>query len=1192
MSGVVDLGPLIAGAAVTDPVDPALSATLGGSHPIVLLPVRVETRYADAAGGGRELLVRIWPDQVHVDAHDPRLTAAEAEAGRNFWLADWRSGDDQERRRRAWQALAEHLDPARAAWVARATRPVNAAARPAEAVPDTEPPRVLPTFGTVQLAERPATPVARLLPEAWTATAYAGGQVVAVATGRPITGDPAVGPDSDAPLVHPTVDGDEDNEVAAVDSAMHWLVEFDAAVDIGMALRLPVDAPVDLLLVTGVRQGGPDDGASALAALLDAQRFTAGLGIVEQGTLTNNTDGAPAGWSSADLGSLGEPGRAGDTSIAAHLARALGLEDTHLLGLPGADADSDDALITAVTRTLWPATWGYWLTQFVGLGADGLSVDDCDWAREHAARYLRPSGPWPTLRIGRQPYGLLPTTALTRFRGDARETRLGAILSGLIATGWRPALGRAARVGRGDPATDLVDVLRLDALSDGVSLRRALGPTFAANALEFLSRGVPGDAWLALAARTRSLTEAAGLPAAIAGALLLYEPTAWPVELPLVGDDHTTAMRDLLAADVDAVAAAIDDRPESLLTALVRQCLLREHAIAGMRLIGDSTVAPAHDAELFGFGDSTLGWSAQRARSVDGSTVRARLASTGDPAAAGIEAFRAAALTVAEANAELLAPHVAGALDAASHRVDAWATSLAMRRLADLRADRPTGLLVGGYGWVEGLAPDPIDVAAEPVEGEPGPLRRAADDPGFLHAPSIHQAEVAALLRNAHLAHGGGDDDPFAITITSQRVRLAQRIFDGVRAGRSLGAVLGYLVERDLHERGLDASVDNAREVAPLPGQEALPIPARRLDGLALHQLWSDSEGHAVDHLVAGSQDEALRRRAAGVLRRLGVAVDAAADLLQAEQVHHMVRGNLTAAVNTLGDIDRGLAPPPELDFVRTPRTGTTVTHRVAIVMPVDGAPTGGWADSVSSPWAAIEPALDAWLAQCLGQAAGHDLTVVDAGATEHTVALVDLGLTATDLVRIAGAGESGVAELAARAARTIPGPLSRPTLRAERDVLDLLELGRSLAALVAAARPLDGSKLQPPHADPRPGTDVGELAERVARAEELTRTAITALDAALAGVDTEAVQTAIAAAWGFGLGDATVPATTDETSLRAAADRARRALQARLDEAGAIALTAGGVELADRPGPPRRAAGARLRGAATVRARPTPRTS
>ena len=126
-----------------------------------------------------------------------------------------------------------------------------------------------------------------------------------MATGRPITADPAVGPDIDAPLVHPEVDGDDNHEVAAIDTAMHWLVDFATAEAIGMALRLQVDGPVDVLLVTGVRDGDPTAGADGLAALLDAQRFTAGLGIVDPGTLTNNTEGAPAGWSSAEPGSLG-----------------------------------------------------------------------------------------------------------------------------------------------------------------------------------------------------------------------------------------------------------------------------------------------------------------------------------------------------------------------------------------------------------------------------------------------------------------------------------------------------------------------------------------------------------------------------------------------------------------------------------------------------------------------------------------------------------------------------------------------------------------------------------------------------------------------------------------------------------------------------------------------------------------------
>lgn len=1162
----VDLGPLIADGGSGNP---ASAATLGaGSHPLLLLPVRLETRFAQAANGSSELLVRIYPDQVHVDAHDPRMTSGEVAAGQAFWLADWRSGSDVERRRRAWRALAERLDPGRAAWVARATEPTNATARPAEAATDGDAPVVAPIFGANEMAERAATPAARLLPAAWTATAYAGGKIVAIATGKPIPLDPAVGPDIDEPLVHPASEGDENSEVAAVDQGMNWLIDFGAAEKIGMALRLPVSGPVDVLLVAGMRGDGPDAGAAGMAALLDAQRYTAGLGFVAAGTPTNNASDAPAGWSSAEVGKLGamagssESTAAGPETVAMRAALAMGLGDNRLIGLPGGDRDSADPLAAAMSRALWPATWGYWLTQFVGVGTAGLSRDDCAWIRDHAVRFVRPGGPLPVVRVGRQPYGVLPVTALTRFRGDARETRLGAIVAGLIATGWRPALGKAARIGRGDPASDLVEVLRNDAVSSGVTMRRAVAATFAANALNFLQRAVPAEEWQALARRTRSLTEAAGVPAGIAAALMLHEPTQWPVDLPPIGDDHATVLANLLAANIETLAADADGRPASLVAALIRQGWLREHAIAAVRLIGDPAVASDRDAEFYGFDAGPVGWAAQRLRPVGGATVRDRLASGADPAGVDIEAFRAAVSTVAAASAEQLGPQLAGTLDAASHRVDAWATSLATRRLAELRAEAPTGLMVGGYGWVEGLRREPAEPVTDVIAGEPGPLRRALDDPGFLHAPSIHQAQVAALLRNVHLAHGGEDDGPFSISVTSQRVRLAQRIFDGVRAGRSLGAVLGYLVERDLHEQGLDAAVDNAREVAPLPGQELLPVPARRLDGLALHQLWVASADHAVDHLV-GNSSPALRRKAAGVLGRLGVAVDAAADLLQAEQVHQFARGNLTAAVNTLGDIDRGLTPPPDLDFIRTPRTGVTVTHRVAILLAADSASAEGWAEAAASPPAEIEPALDAWLARCLGPASGYELALANGDGVEQRVPLSDLRLAATDFVRLAGGGESGLAELAARGARATAASarFDRARLLANRDLPDLLELGRSLGLLVAAAAPLDGSKLQPPHADPQPGIDLDELAARTARAEQLVRSAIARLAAALLGAGAEEIDAALAASWDFALGDPAIPVVRDDPSLRAAAGRARQALEARLGEAGAVLSPADGPE-------------------------------
>ncbi len=464
-------------------------------------------------------------------------------------------------------------------------------------------------------------------------------------------------------------------------------------------------------------------------------------------------------------------------------------------------------------------------------------------------------------------------------------------------------------------------------------------------------------------------------------------------------------------------------------------------------------------------------------------------------------------------------------------------------------------MVLGGYGWAEHLTPVAATTLADQPDGEPGPLLPAVDDPGYLHAPSLHQAQVAALLRNAHLANGGGEDDPFAISLTSERVRLARWIFDGVRAGRTVGAVLGYLVERDLHDHGLDACIDNAREVAPVPGEEDLPPAARRLDGLRLHKLWADSEDHALDHLVGDDPSDTTRDRARAVLRRLGVAVDAAADAMQAEQVHQFTRGDLTRAVSSLADFDRGLVPPPDLEFLQTPRTGAGVTHRVGIVIDPNASRPAGWAGPDTSPRAAAEPALDTWLARQLGTATGRTLTVRDGAAGQPTaVDLSDLHLAASDFVRLAGAGEQGASELAAWAALASGSNLVRPTLVPDRDLLDLLEVGGSLAVLVGGAKPLDGVGMQPPHADPEPGIDVDEMQHRVPPARDAVARARSALQAALADpAQVDQVGAAVAATWPLGVGDAAVPVETTPEGWAGAAARSLVQLQARLTEADAL---------------------------------------
>ena len=59
------------------------------THPLLLLPVRIETRF-----DGTDLKVRMYPDQVHVDSHEPELTEGEESSGRHYWEAMWRCGGE------------------------------------------------------------------------------------------------------------------------------------------------------------------------------------------------------------------------------------------------------------------------------------------------------------------------------------------------------------------------------------------------------------------------------------------------------------------------------------------------------------------------------------------------------------------------------------------------------------------------------------------------------------------------------------------------------------------------------------------------------------------------------------------------------------------------------------------------------------------------------------------------------------------------------------------------------------------------------------------------------------------------------------------------------------------------------------------------------------------------------------------
>ncbi len=99
---------------------------IDADRPLALLPVRLETRFF-----GQELRVRIYPDTIHIDTHEPELTADEMEWGRHFHELVWRASHEDDRQQAAWAQLAGRFGAERAAWIALQLTPVNGTDRPA-----------------------------------------------------------------------------------------------------------------------------------------------------------------------------------------------------------------------------------------------------------------------------------------------------------------------------------------------------------------------------------------------------------------------------------------------------------------------------------------------------------------------------------------------------------------------------------------------------------------------------------------------------------------------------------------------------------------------------------------------------------------------------------------------------------------------------------------------------------------------------------------------------------------------------------------------------------------------------------------------------------------------------------------------------------------------------------------------------
>jgi hypothetical protein len=1117
-------------------------ARLQVAHPLVLFPARMETRF-DLPGG--RLRVRVYPDEISIDTHERALTPSEREAGVNYYQGR-RLGDTAAEKER-WKALVGSFGAPRAAYIARVMRPVLEQDGPypvySSCSTDWEneiPPQLQfePVPGRPDAWTRPAE---ALQPDRWVLVGFRGGRQVLLKAGNPIPEPLVVTPDPGGNEV--TVDGFEMHD------DLRWTIDYARAETLGMAITVTAAddagfaAGYDRLVAIGVKSSLPPvepfvpqepawtplfppvDAATYLEQLFDAHHYTRGLAIVPQGTPTNNTAGSPTSFPPEDdFGAQSfeverDPPPFHRT-ISYHcptepdvdaLARTLGVPSGVFQNVFGAKLAREQLRAALMNLAVWPATWGYFLEHMMWPVLKDERATINDTARPYFGRYVRGRGPAPAFRVGGVPYGVLPAVSLGRWqRTDTLPESLleealvkrFRILRELWKNTARAKAPRAA-LGSGAPYQPLLNVLAQEASGRQVRVRNRRSKDSFLNLLRLFGEDVAG-VLAAMTANTGTvldlISEKGWLLARVMGLDLDPQSDVFPESLVMLKDGKppaqyiaelpafTRAAFDSLRDDTTIIPGA----KKPLLYKLLRHALLLEYArIARDPAVG---VLPPREYELFGFTlpiEDRPFWD------------------TVSPAFEPQIAFRAFdyhdVLSVppnSESDAVGLAQALTGvpneeverlfteALDVSSHRLDAWITALATRRLESLRALHDRGGYVGGYAWVENLRP----------------LRTSASNGGFIHAPSMPQAAAAAVLRSAHQTGSLEVAQKYAIDLSSERVRIGRRVLDEIREGQPLGAVMGYRLERALKDRhpgiGIERFIFALRNLYPLvankskteaPGVAAEAIAARNVvDGVV---VLGKHKANAIPFGTAGlpdpngtAADRAAHAAIVAELDALDGINDAVADLVNAESVYQLVRGNVAAASATMDALARGLRPP-DPEIARSPRAGVGVTHRIAVAWRGDLSEPAGWTPEPANgfqPRVSHALDLDRFLGQLMGDASKVKATVTyeDAQGDSQSVDVFlgpptggarSLKLRPLDVIAIARAattanegslldrylldaalaGVSGFAEpRVAYATSTDPTVLDFP---------QIMELARALGAAFAGVRPLSADHLAPP---------------------------------------------------------------------------------------------------------------------------------
>lgn len=1127
------------------------------SLPILLFPVRVETKYSNStAEKQKQLLVRIFPDDIAVVTHEKLLTQAELDAGHSHWKALWLAEDNSIQKKASWNLLEKQCGVNRAAWVAVQTKPENWISSSGLATADD---LKFPNIDITKPSAWTQAPHTRTMPDKFVLMGYresktkesSGKKLIFSKVGSQVGDIVVLGPapleNGDSPSL--TRDPKQDNRIQYGED-FKWMADFNTAVQSGLGFVVTdgdlasgsvVDG-FDYLVALGIKSSCDDsDGKDLLEDLLDNHNYSKeGLSLIKQGTPTNNTEEKDAGFSKkgtiADRSNNIEKGEPlfkpsldkKSATDGQRLAEYLGISYQSLQLVPNSQLN-EYAESVAMNTALYASTLGYFMQSMLN---DVLPDADRVKLRDHFTQNVVGRGPLAAIRVGNQPYGIIPTSAFAKWnyppRPTNREVRMLSaedvfaddFLSHLYAFlryfegEWQKFVPNLPTIHQqGDAGANLMSVLGLNPSSVEFYQRIGYSLDYLKNLEAFNWGGkYMGDvvntileqAYVKQILNKFGYTgsESDGNPKPVPLLLQLVfqhyhsrldnnnlidgQPTSEEATIKPYDQAGQLNFIDWLLSNVSN-SAKLENLdfggavvPNSMLFMLLRNSLLLEtshslHAylqnnnieanelICSRKFMNMSSApsvspweifqAPANKVVSTGASDQPL-FEFIHSPYFSGSA--------GKGVTQNLDDFKWALGTLNGMSTASLERAMTEHLDTLSYRLDAWQTSLFDLRLQGQRnilagnAERTTGVYLGAYGYLENVKPSAGKRTRIAEEALPAALREGKDNiytetsnGGYVHAPSLNHAAAAAILRCGYLTHANPDDrDMLSINLSSERVRRAKYLIDGIRNGQTLEVLLGYQFERGLQD--WTTRPDNpvvVNHVVPL-FREAFPIKKTKVpqagnvtgpeevvddyqvtNGLALSLVESQYPFgiSALPSLIpplSADQINALDTEKANIANTL----DALRDVLTSESAYQLALGNFDRAAAVMKAVSESHMPP-DIQVIDSARsTDMSFTNRVCMHFKSD-LTENPWPSSPMTEKAITEPGLNKWIGDLLGDPndirclvkavdkEGNVLAREDTSRIENSVSLSDLKIQPIDFMYLIRnkTGQTGRSELEER---------------------------------------------------------------------------------------------------------------------------------------------------------------------------------